>query len=1019
MKLGAKVMSMMGAATAGMALALYAVSHLIVRTGYLNLEQHHARTDVDRAMRAIEERKTQLGIAVADWSLWDDSYRFVQDRNPVFIKENLIPTGYVTLKLHSLLIVDTSNTIVWGQAVDSRGTGFTPLPPELQRFAEAGSARFLPGSEQNLIAGIVMLEAGPMVLAAHRMLPSSGEGPARGTLIMGRMLDSAAIEELSAALQLRVSTFRVDALPADDLPDGVLAALSEGTPGEIRVLDRTAIAGYGLVRDLYGNPALVVEVRMPRDIFAQGLRTSSILGNLVLLVTLGFSGAVVIMLRRQVTSRLARLSRDISFISDAGNFSRRVALTGSDELSAVADNVNRLLAGVVESRRALLKSEERIRHIIESTTDWIWEIDPSGLFTYASPAVERILGYRPDEIVGRKHFYDLFAPAGREPLTRAALEMISRKESLPALVNANVHKDGHEVVLETSGVPVLDEQGALVGYRGADRDVTERHRTEAALASAATEARRLLAEAEKSRRALLSLVEDQKRAEAERERLMLAIEQAAETIVITDADGTIQYVNPVFTRTTGYRRDEAVGQNSRILRSGCQDKAFYCDMWRTISSGATWAGQMVNRRKDGALYTEESTISPVRDATGRIVNYVAVKRDITEQLHHAAQLQQAQKMESVGRLAGGVAHDFNNLLMGIMGYAELCRDSLEPSNPLRTYLDEIMNGARRSAAITRQLLAFARKQTITPKVLDLNDSVSSMLKLLQRLIGEDIDLTWMPCAGSVTVHMDPSQVDQILANLCVNARDAISGVGKVTVETGHLTVDNARLADKVEAPPGEYVMLAVSDNGCGMDAATLDRVFEPFFTTKDVGQGTGLGLATVHGIVKQNNGFVDVTSEPGKGTTFRIYLPRCAEEVADPAADGAAEAYPGGTETVLLVEDEQSIRVTTQAILEKLGYAVLTAESPEKALRLVTEYSGRIHLLLTDVVMPGMSGHDLAQQLLGTRPGIRCLYMSGYTASSIAHHGILDKDVAFLAKPFSRSDLARKVREVLDDPKTR
>jgi CheY-like chemotaxis protein len=349
-----------------------------------------------------------------------------------------------------------------------------------------------------------------------------------------------------------------------------------------------------------------------------------------------------------------------------------------------------------------------------------------------------------------------------------------------------------------------------------------------------------------------------------------------------------------------------------------------------------------------------------------------------------------------------------------MGYAELCRDSLEPTNPLCVYLDEITNGAKRSAAITRQLLAFARKQTISPKVLDLNDSVSSMLKLLQRLIGEDIDLVWMPGAGSTTVRMDPSQVDQILANLCVNARDAIDGVGRVTVETGHLVVDESYIADHVEAVPGEYVMLAVSDNGCGMDRATVDQIFEPFFTTKGVGEGTGLGLATVHGIVKQNNGFVNVYSEPGKGTTFRIYLPRCAGAAAEPAAAGASPAYRGGTETILLVEDEQSVRVTTQVFLEKLGYTVLTAESPEKALRLAGEYAGLIHLLLTDVVMPGMSGHDLALRLTEDRPEIRCLYMSGYTSSAIAHEGVLDKDIAFLAKPFSRSDLSRGVREVLD-----
>ena len=508
-------------------------------------------------------------------------------------------------------------------------------------------------------------------------------------------------------------------------------------------------------------------------------------------------------------------------------------------------------------------------------------------------------------------------------------------------------------------------------------------------------------------------IRERKRAGAERERLMAAIEQSGEVIVITSPEGSIEYVNPAFERVTGYTRAEALGQNPRILKSGKHDAAFYREIWATIANGKTWTGRLVNKRKDGTLYTEAATISPIRDASGQLVNYVAVKRDITEHLRLESQFQQAQKMESVGRLAGGVAHDFNNLLMGIMGYAELCRDALEPNSPLRAYLDEITNGAKRSAAITRQLLAFARKQTIAPVVMNLNDAVPGMIKLLRRLVGEDIELVWRPGPEMATIMMDPSQLDQILANLTVNARDAIGGVGKLIIETANVTLDATFCARHDGAVPGTYVRLAVIDTGSGMDKATLAHLFEPFFTTKRAGEGTGLGLATVYGIVKQNAGYIDVLSEPGKGTTFSIYMPQCAGPTAAAAAGPTPAKRPGGTETILLAEDEKAILAMGQVFLEALGYIVLTAERPEQALRLALEHSGPIHLLIADVVMPGLSGRDLAKRLVALRPETKCIFISGYTADIIADHGILDKDVNFLPKPFNRDDLARKVREVL------
>jgi PAS domain S-box-containing protein len=376
------------------------------------------------------------------------------------------------------------------------------------------------------------------------------------------------------------------------------------------------------------------------------------------------------------------------------------------------------------------------------------------------------------------------------------------------------------------------------------------------------------------------------------------------------------------------------------------------------------------------------------------------------------QLLQAQKMDSIGRLAGGVAHDFNNLLMGILGYVELAQEEVGARQPLREFLDEVKKNAERSADLTRQLLAFARRQTIVPKVFDLNDAVAGMLGLLRRLLGEEIDLAWMPGLDVGLVTMDPSQLDQLLANLCANARDAIEGVGKLTIETQACTIDAAYCRLHAEADPGAYVMLAVSDTGCGIPPEVQAHLFEPFFTTKKQGAGTGLGLSTVYGIVKQNKGFINVYSEAGRGTTFKIYLPRTAGAIPSVAAAAVTEV-PRGTETILLVEDDDAIRRVTTRYLTSLGYTVLSAGTPEDALRIVAAHEGEIPLLITDVVMPGMSGRDLSNRLLELRPRIKTLFMSGYTADVIAHQGVLDAGVEFLQKPVPMADLGVKVREML------
>jgi two-component system cell cycle sensor histidine kinase/response regulator CckA len=406
--------------------------------------------------------------------------------------------------------------------------------------------------------------------------------------------------------------------------------------------------------------------------------------------------------------------------------------------------------------------------------------------------------------------------------------------------------------------------------------------------------------------------------------------------------------------------------------------------------------------------------SPICNAEGEVLAAIELVEDITEKLSLESQLRQAQKMEAVGRLAGGVAHDFNNMLGVILGYADLALYKLDAKHPAHANIDQIRSAARRSTDIIRQLLAFARRQTITPQMLDLNETVEGILKMLRRLIGEDIDLVWHPDSGLWPIKMDPSQVEQILANLCVNARDAIQGVGNITIETGNVHLDEAYCEEHTGFKVGHFAMLAISDDGCGMEPDTLDKVFEPFFTTKEVGRGTGLGLATVYGVVKQNNGFINVYSEKGKGTTFRIYFPRHQGATIEIPKEDEEELLLGHGESVLVVEDEDAVLELTHNMLDDLGYNVLSAGSPDEALHLAEKHDGKIDLLITDVIMPGMNGKDVADRIRQARPGIKLLYMSGYTANVIANRSMLNPGVHLLSKPFSIQQLSVKVRRALE-----
>lgn len=503
------------------------------------------------------------------------------------------------------------------------------------------------------------------------------------------------------------------------------------------------------------------------------------------------------------------------------------------------------------------------------------------------------------------------------------------------------------------------------------------------------------------------------KADEARMRLAAAVEQAAEAIIITDTRGMIEYVNPAFETVTGYASSEVVGQNPRLLQSGEHDEAFYATLWQTISSGEAWSGRFTNRRKDGTLYEADATISPVRDLSGRIINYVAVKRDVTQEVQLEKQLLRSQKLEAIGTLAGGIAHDFNNLLQVVLGFAELLIMKEPTDGHSSGELKAIAKAARDGAELVRRLLTFSRKAEIKPRPLDMNQVVTQAEQLLRRTIPKMIAIELSLTQNLTRINADPAQIEQLLLNLAVNSRDAMTEGGRLFIETSTVHLDDRYCATHVEATRGRYVLLTVSDTGQGMEKEVVDHIFEPFFTTKKPGEGTGLGLSMVYGIVKGHGGHITCYSEPGMGTTFKIYLPSIETDL-EPDVVSTREMAAFGTETILLVDDEELIRELGQEILNRSGYTVLTASNGREALDIYRAATDRIDLVILDLLMPEMGGKQCLAELLKIDSEVKVLLASGYPAHGPANDALAHAK-GFVNKPFDAHELLRSARKVLDE----
>jgi PAS domain S-box-containing protein len=507
-------------------------------------------------------------------------------------------------------------------------------------------------------------------------------------------------------------------------------------------------------------------------------------------------------------------------------------------------------------------------------------------------------------------------------------------------------------------------------------------------------------------------ITEQKKYLAELSKLFQAIQQSPMSVVITDRNGVIEYVNPEFTKVTGYTAEEAIGQNPRILNSGRTPPELYAELWNTIAGGGAWRGELLNRRKNGELFWELVSIAPVKEGE-TITNFVAVKEDITNRKETEEQLRQSQKMQAVGQLTGGIAHDFNNLLAIIMGNLQLLEMRVEGDPKAREYLDDALWSARRGGELTRRLLAFARKQPLKPAVIDLNDVVRGMTELLRRTLGGNVRIEELLAPNLWRAVADRGELERAVVNLAVNARDAMQGAGTLTLETRNAVLDEDYAEQFEEVTPGEYVLLAVTDTGAGMAPETMQRVFEPFFTTKETGHGSGLGLSMVYGFVKQSGGHISIYSRMGHGTSVKLYLPRAAtsdEQPKDSSSDVSPEGFGG--KVVLVVEDEAKLRKVAVKMLKRLGLHTLQAGTAKDALELLADTP--VDVLFTDIELPGgMNGTDLAEAAHDLDPNIKVLFTTGYAREAVLHDRWLEENVPWLLKPYSHHELGSKLKALL------
>ncbi|MGB9333777.1 MAG: CHASE4 domain-containing protein [Candidatus Acidiferrales bacterium] len=955
---------------------IFGVACAVILNSFEKLERAEAQKNLDRAVDALDASVDGLSRVASGYSAWDQTYNFVRQGNPSFTKSEFPNEMLASLDLNFVAIVDTTNHLVFAKGYDLQTQHETAFPADLAKRLESISSITHFSDAKGRTTGLISLANGTALVVSQPILTSDNRGPIAGAFVSGRWLDAQEMESIGATthLDLQLLPLHSEGLSAED--DAAVRRLSSTFPRIIKPVSAQSIVAYRLLSDIDGNPAAVVRIQTPRTIYQQG--RVSLLQFFVLLLAsaAAFTALTLFVIERLVLSRVANLSKNVAAVGDRGDLAARVDMSGNDELADLSGSINQMLAALEKSQKEAAEQSARLRIVVERMPAVLWTTDADLHFITSMGAGLEALHHKTNEVSGQS-LYDYFGT--RDPnFAPIAAHLRALRGETTTYVTSWMNR-----TFESHTEPLRDANNAIVGVIGIALDSTDRVLVEEALRESETSYRSI-------------------------------IEEAPYGICRCTVGGSFTLVNRALVRMLACESDsDLLGLNiGTDVFENLRDHSNFIEQLQ--AQGSAEGVETLWKQRGGKSIIVRLGGRAVRDAREQIAYFEVIAEDVSERRQLELQLRQSQKMQAIGQLAGGVAHDFNNLLMVVKGHIELILNTMPSTDPLFPRLDQVQKAANRASSLTRQLLAFSRLQVLQPQVLDLNGIVSGMIQMLSRIIGEHIELVFRPGGILGRVKADAGQLEQILLNLVVNARDAMPNGGQLTIETENIELDDSYAQLHSVVKPGAYVMLAVSDTGCGMDPATQARIFEPFFTTKEPGKGTGLGLATVYGVVKQSDGYIWVYSEPGQGTTFKIYLPLAADVVEPPKTQAAAPAPVRGSETILLVEDEESVRSLVADFLKTTGHTVLEATEGEEAIRLVAAHSDQIDLLISDVVMPKMSGRELWNNLRRRMPTLKVLFISGYTDDSIVRHGVIDGDVAFLQKPFTMRALASKIREVLD-----
>lgn len=988
MRLKGKILIVLVSVVLAVTLAYYVGFRFVILQSFIDLDRMVAEKDMNRCTAALNREIGLLNRFVHDWAAWDDTYRFAQDRNQEYQDANLQGEVFRDQKLNLILIYNLKGKLIGGKSFDLKTGKELPLDLSIELKPDVFSKLISQHDENKSTTGIIQTAYGPMMISSNPILTSEVKGPSRGALLMGRFINQEVITQIADQVNIKLSGYRPD-------PD------KQGKPGSGMfippagkiILEEEGIhklIAYSLIEDIAGNPAFVLRASIPREIMAKGAQAYAYGLKFILGGGIAFLFVVWGLLQFLVLRPVTKLTDNILAIGKGADRVNDQLITRGDEFGTLSREFSRLLGKIVEREHTLKESEQRMSDIIDFLPDPTFAVDAGGKVIAWNHAIEDMTGVRKEEIIGRKDYAVPFYGQER-PLLLDLL--LSPGEEMFKLYDL-IHKIDDKLFVETFAPKLYGNKGAYLW------SVATKLYDGSGNVAGAIECIRDITERKKSEEILLRQSE--------------TIEQSRDGIAMADLDGTVTYVNPAWAKMHGYPKDALKGKHLSIFHSESQyekELAPHIEQVKTHGGGTSKLGHM---RKDGTLFTALTTAFILKDRKGSPVALIGIARDISDEIRLEGQLRHAQKMEVIGQLAGGVAHDLNNMLAPILGYAEMLLQNMAENDPHYHGLFQILSAADRARNLTKQLLAFGSKQVLDMKTVDLLEVIESYCKMIRRTIREDIDIRIMTGQAISGVQIDTSQIGQIILNLALNAQDAMPAGGIITIETSVVVLDESYSASHQGTKPGEYVLLCFSDNGTGMDKTTLDHMFEPFFTTKDRGKGTGLGLATVYGIVLQHNGHITVYSEPGIETTFRIYLPRVIGEIERIPDKANIRKGKHGKETIVVAEDDKGVRDLTCEILRNHGYHVITASTAGEFIDILERRNCRIHLMLTDVIMPDMNGKQLFERIRNYYPDMKVLYMSGFTGNVIAHHGILDKGVNFIQKPFSIQALTEKIRHVLD-----